>query len=76
MRALPPIPNLSTFFPVTPIVLDLTNASMLTNHEFSNSKNVPQTPLGNPWQWKSKYVIHQFKLREVLRTEALGSINT
>ena len=42
MRALPPIPDLSTFFPVTPIVLDLTNASMLTNHRFPNSKNVPQ----------------------------------
>ena len=54
VRALPPIPNLSTFFPVTPIVLDLTNASMLTNHQFPNSENVPQThPLatlanGNP----------------------------
>ena len=34
------------------------------------------TPLGNPWQWKPKYVIHKSKLREVLRTEALGSINT
>ena len=34
------------------------------------------TPLGNPWQWKPKYVIQQFKLREVLGTEALGSINT
>ena len=77
VRALLPIPNLSTFFPVKPIVLDLTNASMPTNHQFPNSKNVPQThPFGHPWQWKPKYVIRQFKLREVLRTEALGSINT
>ena len=38
MLALPPIPDLSTFFPVTPIVLDLTNASMLTNHKFQIPK--------------------------------------
>ena len=54
LRALPPIPDKSTFFPVTPIVLDLTNASMITNHQFQNSTKVPQThPLttlgnGNP----------------------------
>ena len=43
MRALPPIPDLSTLLAVTLIVLDLTNASMLTNHQFPNSKNVPET---------------------------------
>ena len=43
VRALPPIPDLSTFFPVTPIVVDLTNASMLSNHQFSVPKTVPQT---------------------------------
>ena len=31
----------STFFTVTPIVLDLTNASILTNHQFPNSKEKP-----------------------------------
>ena len=39
-------------------------------------KRPTNTPLGNPWQWKSKYGTHQFELREVLRTEALGSIDT
>ena len=45
MRTLPPIFDLSTFLPVTPIVLDLTNASILSNQQFPNSKNVPQTNL-------------------------------
>ena len=43
MRALPPIHDLSTFFPVTPIVLDLTIASKLTNYQFPNSKKIPHT---------------------------------
>ena len=54
MQALPPIPDLSTFFPVTPIVLDLTNACMFTNHQFPYSKTVPEThplaTLGNEIQ--------------------------
>ena len=41
VRALPPIPDLSTFFHVTSIVLDLTNASMLTNHQFQNFQKYP-----------------------------------
>ena len=36
VRALPPIPDLATLFPVTPIVLDLTNVSML--YKTKNSK--------------------------------------
>ena len=51
VRTLQPIPDLFTFFPVTPIVLDLTNDSMLSNHPLPKSKNVQQTkplpPLGN-----------------------------
>ena len=43
VRALAPILDLSTFLPVTPIVLDLTNASMLTSHKILNPKHVPQT---------------------------------
>ena len=34
VRALPPIPDFSTLFPVTPIVLDLTIASMF--HQIQN----------------------------------------
>ena len=33
VRALPPIPDFSTLFPVTPIVLDLTNDSMIYKNE-------------------------------------------
>ena len=43
VRLTVPVAGLSTFFRVTPIVLDLTNASMLTNHQFPNSKSVPKT---------------------------------
>ena len=42
MRALPPVLDFSTFFPVNPIVLNLTKASMLSNFQFSNWKGIPQ----------------------------------
>ena len=61
MRALPPIPEFSTLFPVIPFVLDLTSASMF--HRFQSPKflqvplvtpdhriqtNPASTPVGNP----------------------------
>ena len=61
MRALPPIPDFSTFFSVTPIVLDLTSDSMLYKTQRPKFLQVPlltpddriQTnpvgaPVGNP----------------------------
>ena len=45
MRALPPIPDFSTLFPVTPIVLDLTIASMI--HRIQSPKFL-QVPLVTP----------------------------
>ena len=44
VRALPPILDFSTFFPVTPIDDDLTKASMLSNFQFLNSKQIQQAP--------------------------------
>ena len=45
MRALLPIPDFSTLFPVTPIVLDLTIASMF--HQIQSPKFL-QVPLVTP----------------------------
>ena len=57
MRALTPIPDFSTLFPVAPIFLDLTNDSMLYktgNQKFlqvqslgTQSKQIPEV---HPWQ--------------------------
>ena len=45
MRALPPIPDFSTLFPVIPILLDLTSASIF--HQIQSSKFL-QVPLVTP----------------------------
>ena len=45
MRALPPIPDFSSLFPVTPIVLDLISASMLYK---TQSPKFLQVPLVTP----------------------------
>ena len=57
MRALPPIPDFSTLFPVTPIALDLTIAA--TFHQIQSTKflqvplvarghNIQTNPVGTP----------------------------
>ena len=51
MRALPPIPGFSGFFPATPIVLDLTNASMIYKIQNPRFPQVqPLETLGNKIQ--------------------------
>ena len=54
MRSVPPILNLSTFFPVSLIVHDLTKAFMISDCPFLNSKSIPQAhplvTLGNQIQ--------------------------
>ena len=57
MRALPPIPDFSILFPVTSIVLDLTNACMLYKTQDPKflqfqilAKQSKQIPEVHPWQ--------------------------
>ena len=66
VRALPPTPDFSTFFPVTPIDLDLTNVSMLYKMAKISGKHAPWQPLA----MKSKFMVH------LNQFNGLESINT
>ena len=50
MSALPPIPDFSTLFPVIPIVLDLTSASMFHQIQSPKFLQVPLATLGHKIQ--------------------------
>ena len=50
MRALPPIPDFCTLFPVIPIVLDLTSASMFHQIQSPKFLQVPLATLGHKIQ--------------------------
>ena len=71
VQVLPPISRFSPLFPVTPIVLDLTNASMLLktqNPKFlqvqslaaQSKKNPAGTPLAT-LAIRTKHLINEFK---------------
>ena len=70
MRALPPIPDFSTLFPVTPIVLDLTIASMFHQIQSPKFLQVPLVapghkiqinPVGTPLAVKSKHLMNKIE---------------
>ena len=50
VQALRPIPDFSTLFPVTPIVLDLTSASMFHKIQSPKFLQVPLVTLGHKIQ--------------------------